>query len=638
MTTLDVVRPAAVGTHRFTARIDAAYTAGRDFVGEALERMLRRSGIVSMDIETFGLGTDARKLKSVSFGLHNWAIVLDPRDPVQYALIQNTIEDAERLVTHGGVFDVVNLHLNGLLQTRHIDKIVDTIIYSRFAEPSDIGGHDLFKAGKKYAGLEGDNYLKAAFKALGMAAENGWRAFDIDRPIYLQGAAADVIVTARIYPALIEAAYRQTTQDHPFANHGVSGQEALDLIEREQIVNRVLLRRACKGVVVDLEYLNVYEEQTREVREEAEAELERLGIEPSNSDDLIRWMVDHNELPPLYPRVGKTQKLSAQAKHVETIQHPVAKLFVRHKKIVKIEKDYLLKCKDLAIRGADGHYRVNPLTNVMKAATGRAAMSEPPLHQFNGPARGVLVADPGDELVSIDWSAIEPILVANLAGERAMYEHYETFFPGKARLSGPDKGKVTWDERGGAEGDWGDAYESVAEMAGIDRKPAKIVLLAQLYGEGITKLSVDLATSEGSARELRDNIFSQIPSVAEFVRTLRDQAKRYQKIMTVSGRIIPVPSGFYDGNYSVQAHKGVNYTVQGSAYDILAETVATAYREGIADGIYWTMHDELICSRDIARRLQKIMETPPDRLCRLSGRTPMLRTDLTVMGERWIEA
>lgn len=82
-----VVRPASVGTHRFSARIDAAFTAGRDYVGGALETMFRRSDIVSMDIETFGLGLEARRLKSVSFGLNNYAVVLDPRDPMQYQLI-----------------------------------------------------------------------------------------------------------------------------------------------------------------------------------------------------------------------------------------------------------------------------------------------------------------------------------------------------------------------------------------------------------------------------------------------------------------------------------------------------------------------------------------------------------------------
>lgn len=612
-----VVRPAAVGTHRFSARIDAAYTAGRDYVGAALETMFRRTDVISMDIETFGLGIEARKLKSVSFGLDNWAVVLDPRDPMQYELILQTVERARIIVVHNGGYDVINMHLNGLFPIECITKVVDTIIYSRFASPSDIGGHDLFAAGKEYAGLDptADNQLPKAFKARGLAAENGWRLFDIDLPIYLQGAAADVIVTARIYPELLKAAYYQTTSDHPFVNHGVTGQEAMDLIEREQIVNRVLLRRACKGFVVDLEYLDRYRAETAEVNHRADKELRELGIEPLDSQSLLRWMDREGLVPEWYPRTKKTKALSGNKKHVEMLKHPVAQLFLEHKQNVKVEKDYLVKCQDLSVCGPDGLYRVFSGTAVLKAATGRAAMSDPPLHQFNAGARNIMCADPGDSLVTIDWSAIEPVLVANLAGEATMYLHYE----------------------GG-----GDVYTGIAEMAGIERKPAKVVLLAQLYGEGIVKLSADLNTTEMSAKELRDNIFGQIPHVEKFIYRMKDMAGRYRKIMTLSGRIIPIPMGKFEDadtgeiTWSVQRHKGVNYTVQGGAYDVLAETVVRAERAGIGDGIYWTMHDELICSKEIAHDLQRIMETPPDRLCYLSGRTPKLRTDMDEMGPCWL--
>jgi DNA polymerase I len=33
--------------------------------------------------------------------------------------------------------------------------------------------------------------------------------------------------------------------------------------------------------------------------------------------------------------------------------------------------------------------------------------------------------------------------------------------------------------------------------------------------------------------------------------------------------------------------------------------------------------------------VQRIMQTPPERLIELAGRTPILRTDRADMGERW---
>jgi hypothetical protein len=47
------------------------------------------------------------------------------------------------------------------------------------------------------------------------------------------------------------------------------------------------------------------------------------------------------------------------------------------------------------------------------------------------------------------------------------------------------------------------------------------------------------------------------------------------------------------------------------------------------------MHDEAVVSRDIAHDVQKIMEVPPEGLIRMARRTPKIRTDLALMGERW---
>jgi DNA polymerase-1 len=537
-------------------------------------------------------------------------------------VIRWALTKASTIVFHNSVYDVPNLYLNGLFKVEWLAKLVDTIIYSRMAVPSDIGGHDLFAIGSKYAGLTGENHLLAAFKMLGLSREKGFELFDLDRPVYLQGAAADVIVTARIHPVVRQAAYDQITTNHPFGTYGVSDKEAWRLVDRDQIVNRVLLARTCKGLPVDLEYLDTYRQETSVARREAEAELDKLGIKAGDGNSLTSWLEDNGALPADHPRTAKTNKASATAKDLEGIDHPIAKLFVTQKKIAKIENDYLLKTADLSLN-IDGVDRVFPVTSVLKAATGRAAMADPPLHQFNGPARGIIVADPGDSLTSIDWAAIEPCIISNLAGESSVFNHYETWYPDKKNR---DTGEL---------GTYGDVYEGIGELAGVVRKTAKIVLLAGLYGEGITKLSVDLKTTVDDARSIQAQLFATMPRIKELIDTIKQNSRRYHCIMTLSGRIIPVPFGTYDGERSIQAHKGVNYTVQGGAYDVLSEAVVACYEAGLGDAIYFTMHDELVVSTDAAHDIRKIMETPPERLCMLSGRTPMLRTDSAEMGYRW---
>ena len=89
---------------------------------------------------------------------------------------------------------------------------------------------------------------------------------------------------------------------------------------------------------------------------------------------------------------------------------------------------------------------------------------------------------------------------------------------------------------------------------------------------------------------------------------------------------------------SVATHKAVNYFVQGSAYDGLAEALCEVEAQGLGDAVYLAMHDELVVSTDAADQVQKIMATPPERLCRMAGRVPILRTDRADLGERWAAA
>lgn len=603
---MDLVKPAAVGTHRLSIHIDGSYTAGRDHVGPALLELFRTTDFIGADIETYGLGVESRRIKSVAFGNDDTAVVLDPRDEKQAAMIRFGFQRARGIVFHNAPYDVPNLYLAGLLALDDINKVWDTLVYARLANPDELASRDLFNSGKTYLGLRGEDELIKAFKMLGYSKSDGYRIFDLDRPVYLQGAASDPMITARLFPAVRTAAYNRTTSGHPFTNHGVTGDEAWRLVDREQIVNRVLLRRSCKGLAVDLEYLDSYRDETSKERFAIEEELRSLGIDPGNGNHLARYLEDIGALPDDHPRTEKTQAPSTQAKHLELLTHPIAKRFVAQKRVAKIQDDYLQKIVDLSLND-----RIHPVSQVLKAATGRMSMADPPLQQFSGPARGIVVADSDkweDQLVSIDWSAIEPAITANISGETAVIEQYEQGI----RI-----------------------YTAISELAGVADKQAKVILLAGLYGEGVKKLALDLGITIDEARNLQDQIFSGIPRMNAFIRQMKDIARNHKLSFTISGRILPVPMGKYNGEWGVQSHKGVNFAVQGSAWDVLAETVVRAEEAGIADRILLLLHDEVVCTQDVAEEMRRIMETPPERLCFMAGRTPKLLTDSNLMGKRW---
>jgi DNA polymerase-1 len=618
------VRPATEGTVRFPDSIGGVFTAGAGAV-EAIRKISEQHGVIAADTETYGLGRDALDLKCVQLGTADHAVVLDPRDPLQAEAIRLTFQRAEEIVFHNAAFDVVTLVHNRLLRMEDIGKITDTLIYCRLADPGDRSG--LAAASSRHLGTEDGDVLLKAFKVAGLSRTEGYRRFDIDRPVYLRGAAIDVVMTARLLPAVRAAALSMLTENHPFGVYGLSLQEALVLREREQRINRIFLKRYAKGLRVDFDYLDTYREQTAQDKERAELKLRSLGITPGNGNHLTSYLDGQGAIPEDHPRTAKTGAPSAAKKDLEALDHPVARLFVQHKEIVKIEDDYLSKCADMA--SADG--RIHPMLSILGAATGRMSLGNPPLQQFSGPARGVILAEEGDAFTSIDWSQIEPVVAANLAGEQRVIENYENgtsdLYTEVAIMSGLVPAGTTPAD-----------CEVKGTPAAKGRKNAKTVLLAQMYGEGMTKLAGDLGMSVQEAFALRDRIFAGIPEIGGMIQKLKRIARRHKKVFTVSGRIVNIPEGFYDGEKSVQAHKGVNYFVQGSAYDVLAESIVAVDEAGLSDAVHLAMHDELVVSTGAARDIEKIMQTPPERLCWIAGRTPVLRTDRLDLGNRWAEA
>lgn len=598
------VHPGQVGTFSFASSLNARYTVGREAAVAAVRVLAEREDCLALDIEGEGLDELAMRIKVVTIGTATHAVVLDPRDPPQFAAIRDALAAARVLVVHNAPFDVPILVRHGLMSLADVGKVKDTLVYCRLAEPDERTAKSLLMAGHRYLGTDKEDVLTGAFKAVGFTKAAGFKAFDLDRPIYVQGAAFDVILAARLYPVVRKAAYERLTK-HPFATWGVSGADADALVEREQTINQMFIRRAARGLRVDIERLDSYRASVMAQQDADAAVLAEAGITPGHGASLTTWLEERGLLPADHPRTAKTGAPQATKGALDVLDHPMARTFVRHKEVKKVLVDYLQKVVNLA----DEHDRIHPTTAILGAATGRMSMSGPPLQQFPDAARGIVLADEGDALTSIDWSQIEPVVAANMAKDTKVLSDYES------------QGR--------------DLYETVAELAGgITRKKAKTVLLAQMYGEGMTKLSLDLGITMEQAWDLRDAIMGTMPRVKRLIKKLRDVGESHRLVFTLSGRIVPIPSG----QYGVAVHKAVNYFVQGSAYDVLADSLIRIDQAGLGDAVYLAMHDELVVSTEAAHDVRKIMEEPPDRLCRMAGRTPVLRTDRADLGERWAAA
>jgi DNA polymerase-1 len=175
----------------------------------------------------------------------------------------------------------------------------------------------------------------------------------------------------------------------------------------------------------------------------------------------------------------------------------------------------------------------------------------------------------------------------------------------------------------------------VARAAGVDRKTAKTVLLALLYGRGIPNLAVQLNVTVDEARALTDKVFSRMPAVKSFIDKVRNVGNSYGVVPTMSGRIIPLEKDPRYGGYT--GYKGVNYVIQGSGLDMLSEALFAMHRAGLDDALYFALHDELVVATSAAPEVERIMLTPPPALIALAGRTPKLRISRSDLGHNWME-
>lgn len=632
--------------------VEITYGHGHDCGALELVSELLRHPVLAVDIETEGLGKRAWYLKVVSVAVQDHVVLFDPRDPSQYRALADVLNGGAKLVLHNSAFDIPPLHLNGLISKETIlSKILDTLLYARMAEPDEKTSRSLSACSARYLGWSTEDTVTRRAKNLGVTKSRYFEIADLSSPAYRWDAATDALATFRLLPVVRQAAYDRTTKGHPFTKYGATPEEARELIENPQIRNRRYLARSSQGYLWDPEYLDAYRLGQAKDNSAAEAELAGYGIRPGNAQDLVKFLDSSGEIPAGYPRTA-TGLIAGDKTNLVRLHHPLAKTFIALKESRKIDHDYLSKAAELS----DHNGRIHPSLNVLGAAsTGRDSITGFPLQQLNHAARQIFLEDyPGAGVVSVDWSQQEPALAANLAGDTSVLERYEN--PANKA----------------------DMYEIISEFAGTVRKDSKWVMLAQMYGQGLVLLALNLGlitpleaalinaqTNEINpdtitpeeprgrtywpreaaqtlgipglerAVEIKDKVQGVMPKTFEYVTKVKGVANQYGCVVTWAGRILTIPMASFRGQWKRKAHKGPNSVIQGGAADMLDYVVREAEARGLGDTLMFPMHDEVVVHRDAAPEWERIMQKAPERMCWVTGRTPVFRTDSEDLGERW---
>lgn len=218
---------------------------------------------------------------------------------------------------------------------------------------------------------------------------------------------------------------------------------------------------------------------------------------------------------------------------------------------------------------ADNGGILHPNYRIEGTDTGRFSCTNPNLQQVPKetddvpyPVRRSFIPREGFIYTMIDYDQMEYRLLADYAGEKGMIE---------AIMGGLDPHTFT------------------ARELEIERKQAKTVNFAILYGVGINKLSGMLGVSAARAREIRNTYFRKLPMIKELVQNISQAYESRGHIFNRFGRR-------YFLNNSSHVYKLPNHLIQGTGADIvkLALVKIDNLLEGYKSMLVAQVHDELL--------------------------------------------
>ena len=283
-------------------------------------------------------------------------------------------------------------------------------------------------------------------------------------------------------------------------------------------------------------------------------------------------------------KTGYTTDSEALTNLLATTGDPVLEHLMHHRDVSKLKSFVDI----LALATADDG-RIHTTFNQMIAATGRRQLQDPnlqniPIRSETGRRiREGFVVGPGYEtLLTADYSQIELRIMADLSGDQALIEAFESghdFHAATAsRVFGTEPGDVTPEQRA----------------------KIKAMNYGLAYGLSAFGLSNQLRVSVEEARGLMDEYFKEFGGVRDYLQSIVAQARLDGYTSTIMGRRRYLPDLTSDNRQrrEMAERMALNAPIQGSAADVIKVAmlrVSGALRAaGLKSRMLLQVHDELI--------------------------------------------
>ncbi len=395
-----------------------------------------------------------------------------------------------------------------------------------------------------------------------------------------RGLAADVEDEAGADAVLVRALADWQLQE-------IRGRGLTDLLQRVELpLVRVLREMEKAGLKLDTQRLKTI---SAEVKSEADT-LEREIFEMCGEEFTLGSPKQLEEI--LFGKLGLSRKrrgktgYSTDARVLQAIrsEHEVIPKVERWRELTKLAQTYLDAFPEYIAH--DG--RIHTTFNQTAATTGRLSSNNPNLQnipirtELGREIRACFVAEPGNLLVSADYSQVELRLLAHIAGEDALKEIFK---------KGEDVHTATACRVFGVTPDQIDP--------GM-RSKAKMINYGIVYGLSAWGMADRLDIPQEEADEFIQRYMSGFPAVARFIEETIEQGTEHGYVSTLFGRRRQVPElRARRWELRKQGERfAVNMVIQGTAADIMkvamvrcAEAVSEA---GLRSRMVLQIHDELL--------------------------------------------
>ncbi|MDR7207621.1 DNA polymerase [Priestia megaterium] len=381
----------------------------------------------------------------------------------------------------------------------------------------------------------------------------------------------------------------------------------------EQPITLVSCEMEKNGFLIDMDYAEKYADELQKDVDKLEEELKKYfgDINVNSPKQLSETLYDKLGLPDL------SKKRSTDANTLKKLarENEGCKVLLEYRDLNKLLSTYVIPLP----QKVDKNGRLHGQFKQSGTVTGRFSSSEPNLQNLPKKARKLIKAGDGKLIIGIDFSQIEPRVLASMSKDEVFKVPYAT-------------GQDLYSSIGSR------VFNKPLEECGDgspERKASKVILLGVMYGMSPKALADMLKIPQYEAESFITDFFNSYDGVSDFValqskladrqgfvKTLFGRKRRfighqqvaeayYRMCTKIEAKYGEVPTDIWGSDmdykdkasfwkvakpYGVVKRQSVNAVIQGTAAEIMKIAMIKLWRHCLKMGykMLATVHDEIL--------------------------------------------